>query len=46
MALLAYAEKKAKNIQKFGFGNELGCPYFWSPWVDDLFSPDWKIKVY
>ena len=45
LGLLSKAERTGNNISKYGFGREVGCPYFWSPWVDDLYSPDWHIKI-
>lgn len=45
LGLLLKAERTGDTISKYGFGREVGCPYFWSPWVDDLYSPDWHIKI-
>ena len=45
LGILSKAERTGNSISKYGFGREVGCPYFWSPWVDDLYSPDWHIKV-
>jgi hypothetical protein len=44
-ALLAKAENLGRRIGKYGFGRDMGCPYFWSPWVNDIYSPDWFIKI-
>jgi hypothetical protein len=44
-ALLSKAQKLGARIAKYGFGRETGCPYFWSPWVNEIYSPDWVIKI-
>lgn len=44
-AMLAKAENLGRRISKYGFGRDMGCPYFWSPWVSEIYSPDWFIKI-
>jgi len=45
VGILAKAESLGRRISKYGFGRDMGCPYFWSPWVSEIYSPDWSIKI-